>query len=213
MSEEHEDIERKTPRELVSERFSFRDMRQYMPMMLTFPERDVAVLLPHKAAFVAIHCFMIVFGVMSWGFGGFMAYVLCHLVPGFEWITLVPLVIFGIEGLVVIWLGLAGVMGKRDDGRIVFDRRQGVIVKKARNGDPFLSNDMRIRNVAAVQICSGIVHGSEGDITRFQLNLVLLKPAGERIRVVNRMKEEAVRADARQLAKFLDVSLWDHLVH
>ena len=121
--------------------------------------------------------------------------------------------IFGIEGLAIIVLGVTGLMGKRDDGRIVFDRGQGLIVKKARKGDPFACNDLRLRNVAAVQLCSGIIRGSEGNRKTFELNLVLLKPAGERIRLLSRISEATIRADAQQLAKFLDVSLWDHLAH
>ena len=142
-----------------------------------------------------------------------MSYVFRHFGPGFAWISIAPPVIFGIAGLVAVAWGLTGLMGKRDDGRVVFDRGQGLVVKKAREANSVASDDLRIRNVAAVQLCSGIIPGSEGDSKVFELNLVLMKPAGERIRLLGRMNEATIRADAQQLAKFLDVSLWDHTAH
>ena len=56
MREENEEIEQKTPRTLVRDRFSFRDLLQLAPLTLTFPEQGVAMLLPRKSVAIGIHC-------------------------------------------------------------------------------------------------------------------------------------------------------------
>jgi len=209
MGEELEAIERKTPRTLVCRYPSFLDIRPFVPVTLVFPDRHVAVFLPNKAFLVGMYCVLIAFGIGCWVFGGITSYQMYW--PEWLWLSIAPILLLSPAGLVLIVWGVAGLMGKIDDGCVVLDRRRGVIAMQPHKTDRVAADDMRIRNVAAVQLCSAIIHGVEGEQTTFfALNLVLRKPAGERVRILSRTREAIIRADAKQLAKFLDVPLWDH---
>lgn len=148
--------------------------------------------------------------------------------------TVFPMVI----GLVFVIIGLRGVFGKTafGMGAMVFDRRRGLAWKEGRTAssrwwvpgwlwrfapkvDRRLEEGLRLRDVAAVQICSGLTNVPEPgkpnyrELTpywTFEINLVLSSPAGQRVHVASHAAEAALRYDARQLAEFLRVPLLDH---
>jgi hypothetical protein len=214
--EDLDELERKTPRTLVREPFSFLKILRTLPRSMIMLDRNVVVIQPKKPHVLLMGYLVGLCGVVGWGMGGAVVYMVLRHSNGafagndfFHWIALAFFIIlvsaFLLEGLTFIIFGISILSGKCDDGRMIFDRRQGIILKKtAKKPD---APDLRIRDVAAVQVCSGVVHG-ETDTTVYELNLVLFHPPGNRIRVNGRSDESAIRYDAEQLAAFLDVPLW-----
>jgi hypothetical protein len=86
---------------------------------------------------------------------------------------------------------------------IVADLETGLI-SLGRRGKP-----LEIRDVAAVQTCLSWRSG-ETNWTLCEVNLVLSRPAGKRVSLVNDPDPEAAKADARRFAEFLGVPLLDH---
>ena len=70
---------------------------------------------------------------------------------------------------------------------------------------------IQLDDVAAFQICSRFVDDSEGAYTSYELNVILRQPPGERITLLSHARQDSVRADAHQLAEFLDRPLVDHM--
>lgn len=93
---------------------------------------------------------------------------------------------------------------------LVFDKREGRLWRRGRP-DPVLGDGAPLRDVEALQVCSAEVVGSEGSsYWVYELNVVMKRPPGARAPVMCHGNRKTLFADARQLAEFLDVPLWDH---
>jgi|GEM_PF-6177307 len=179
-------------------------------MILTFPDTDLAVFERSKRAqniwyifFLAAFLDLILAGFV-WYITGNMKYInhrnalAIHIgIPQLIVTCSIALIIFG-------WLGLSNKV------KIFFDRRESIIIKDAREVEPVFQGGIRFRDVAALQICSGIVMNSNREFKTFELNLVLSSPPGQRAHLISHAKEQDLRDDARQLAQFLKVPLLDH---
>jgi hypothetical protein len=119
------------------------------------------------------------------------------------------LILGGVGGLFGL-VGIAGVLSLRtievrqDLRRITIASPDFRILRKVPACFSF-------EDIAAVQICSQRVQPNEGrDYTAYEVNLVLHTPPGERVHLFGHAKENDLKADARQLADFLNVPLLDH---
>jgi len=119
----------------------------------------------------------------------------------------VPMIFFSIVPAIIGWLSLSGKIGPK---KIFFDRRESVIIKDSPKVEPVFQGGIRFRDVAALQICSGIVKDTKRVFKTFELNLVLSSPPGRRVSLISHAKEQDLRDDACQLAQFLNVPLLDH---
>jgi hypothetical protein len=144
---------------------------------------------------------------------------------------------FAVVGLVVLLFSLKGIIfgGAPEEGRyilllfglifavagfvilrgfrtpLVFDRSQGLFWRGRAPESP--GNDThgdrwaRLHAVVGIQLLAEQVSGSEDNYHSYELNLVL--EGGERVHVVDHGHAEHIRADADQLAYFLDVPVYD----
>ncbi|MCI0499407.1 MAG: hypothetical protein L0Y36_06980 [Planctomycetales bacterium] len=193
---------------LVSRRSS-----NFKNMELHFPDRDVAVFEPTKA----VRLFYVVFffaGIIDCAIAAGIARFLnssanLHGRGVEKYLPVIVPMAMIIGGVVLVFIAVAGLKGKLGTRKIIFDRRQKIVIKEARKVEPLFEGGLRLKDVAALQVCTGKIGGSKGSYTTFELNLVLNKPAGERISLVNHSKGISLLEDARQLAEFLKLPLLD----
>jgi hypothetical protein len=114
-----------------------------------------------------------------------------------------------LSDLVVLVVGALGATGRIGKKPIVIDRKSGWAWEQKRGSDEPAGDAIRLRDVAAVQLCSGCWRG-QAQYTAFEVNLVLSVPPGNRVNLVSHLSAEPARADAEQLAAFLKVPLLDH---
>ncbi len=100
-------------------------------------------------------------------------------------------------------LGLKGKIGKKV---VVIDRGAGLMWEQRPGAHSPSSDAISLRDVAQVEIASRDV-GFTAPL--FELNLVLSRPQGERVRLISRGDGESLRSDAKQLAALLRVPLQD----
>ena len=94
----------------------------------------------------------------------------------------------------------------------VFDKLTGRYWKGKQ--DPQLKNprfeaddSVALSDIYALQLLSEYVTGNKSHYTSYELNLVLEN--GRRVNVTDHGSIAALRDDARELARFLDVPVWD----
>ncbi len=182
-------------------------------MVLTFPAPDLAVFERSKRAQNIWYIFLAA-GFLDWIAAGIVWYITGRIKysnPHAAFIvhTSVPVLIIAFS-IVIIFIGWLGISGKIGPKKIFFDRRESLIIKDAGKQEPVFQGGIRFRDVAALQICSGIVSNDRNEFKTFELNLVLLSPTGQRVHLISHSKEDDLRNDAHQLAEFLKVPLIDH---
>lgn len=93
--------------------------------------------------------------------------------------------------------------------QVVIDRQMGLLLRPGRKRDPLIGRGLPLRDIAAVQVCSGMTTGDSDSAPfwMYEVNLVLSRPAGERVYVLSHADEKALRADAQKLAVFLGVPI------
>lgn len=124
----------------------------------------------------------------------------------FEITLLIP-IIFGLVFVAVGMLLLASTLKP-----IVFDKRSGYFWKGRR--DPSqqfdaarLKNALPLAEIHALQIIREYVRGNKSSYFSFELNIV--RKDGTRMNVVDHGNLDKLRGDARELAAFLNVPIWD----
>jgi hypothetical protein len=93
---------------------------------------------------------------------------------------------------------------------VVIDRQNGTISMPRGFLSGRQEREIAVADVAAVQVCGAYDPAGEGQHTRYEMNLVLREPPGERVGLVRETDRSAVTSDAQSLAEFLGVPLWDH---
>ena len=112
----------------------------------------------------------------------------------------------------LIFSGVGVVMIYRSSAPIVFDKRSGYFWKGRKSPSQVARIDQikiyaSLKSIHAIQLISERVKGNKSSYTSYEINLVM-NDAG-RINVVDHGSESGVRKDARSLADFLDVPVWD----
>jgi hypothetical protein len=202
--------------------------RQPATMVLEFPEPHIAILKPMKGSLEVAHRFklrlrLIAFAAMSWAISmGLLLYSSHHLneqpivfllFTGIVGIVLMVLALIimlidNVTGIVGFVKGIAMAIGERFAGKIVFDHQQGTILRDARKLDPIWQGGLRLRDVASLELSTTSVQG----MTCFALDMVMSRPQGEKVRLVAHGNRDAMRADAAELARFLNIPLADRTV-
>lgn len=118
-------------------------------------------------------------------------------------VSLGLMVFFGGTGLLLHYFGTSP---------IVFDRNRGYFWKGRK--DPQKEFDKtkiksftELSEVYAIQLISEFVRGDKKSYYSYELNLVLKD--GNRLNVVDHGSKDSIQADARTLAEFLKVPVWD----
>ncbi len=106
--------------------------------------------------------------------------------------------------IMAVLCGLVAMAVLRATRRTIVADLQTGLISLGRRAEPVC-----IRDVAAVQTCLSWRSG-ETNWTFCEVNLVLNRPAGKRVCLVNDPDPEAAKADARRFADFLGVPLLDH---
>jgi hypothetical protein len=129
------------------------------------------------------------------------------LLGDFHWGGLVGCLIFLVVGSAFLL-----VQGKLKEPPIIIDKGLCLIKGNSLTLGKIEGEDIPIRNVRFLQLCSGpqVEPGDGSGYTAYQLNLVLVKPSGRRVMLVTHGNERALRQDAQRLAEFLGVPLLDH---
>ena len=86
---------------------------------------------------------------------------------------------------------------------ITFDRRQGMVWKEGRKLEPIWQGGLRLRDVASLELTTV---GTLG----LALEMVMSRPQGERARLIVDGNRDAMKANATELARFLNIPLNDH---
>ena len=102
-------------------------------------------------------------------------------------------------------LGVVAVAAMRSGRRTVVADLEGGLISLGKRG-----RRIPIEEVAALQTCLYYSAGGESSWTFREVNLVLRRPPGERVNMLNDPDKEAAAADARRFAEFLGVPLLDH---
>jgi hypothetical protein len=164
---------------------------------------------------------------MTWGakvffllFVGFGLVALLFMLPevlkdamrGEEPMTWLGVALVGLLGTVFVLLGAAGYFGYLGSPMAVLDRQVGLWWKgrPPKKTRAWVQPPVSLENIAAVQICSKWISGQKSSYMTYEINLVTIDPAGERINLMSHGKQSAVRTDAAQLAEFLAAPLLDH---
>lgn len=124
--------------------------------------------------------------------------------PGAE--TIIPLFI----GL--IFAAVGGYLLYRQMLPIVFDKREGLFWRKHKpvsvlRLEDATENCARLEHIHALQIVAEFISGKNAGYFSFELNLVLKN--GKRINIIDHSKKEKLDRDARLLANFLKIPIWD----
>jgi hypothetical protein len=184
--------------------------RQPATMVLEFPEPHIAVLKPSPAIARTKKFSMVAVFVAALALPALVLVKMTVTRPGHEFRLgseslqhilpmLLLFVCFGVIFLVVIMRGTSGIK------RIVFDRRQGIVWKEARKLEPVWQGGLRLRDVASLELSTAPVRG----MTSFALDMVMSRPQGEKVRLIAYGNREAMKANAGELARFLNVPLAD----
>jgi len=119
------------------------------------------------------------------------------------WIPLLAGLAFAVIGAGLYWFGATP---------RVFDRTRGAFWRSRR--EPSLMEGIRrtktsvpLDSIHALQLLAEYVSGDKSSYYSYELNLVL--DDASRINVVDHGNLERLRGDARSLAQFLDIPLWD----
>ena len=168
----------------------------FRTMALKFPSPELAVLGPTAGSHL-FHAAVVGAGLV----------VLFCLLAAVR--TLPGILIAGTIGSALTVLGLAGLAGKLGGKRITIDRQQGLLCVAGRGGINVGAVGVPLADIAALQICSKLVDNDPSYVS-FELNIVLREPAGERLNLISHADEQALRADAKRLAVFVDRPLLDH---
>jgi len=140
------------------------------------------------------------------GLGIIMGSALSHS-PGRPFLMLLFPVLFG-----MIFAGVGGGMLFFSARPIVFDKSLGWFWKGYRQpslmgGSPPPRIGTPLSRIHALQILSESVRGDKGSFTSYELNLVLRD--GTRLNVLDHGNYNRLVEDARRLASFLGVRIWD----
>lgn len=172
----------------------------FQTLKLDVTEPDVALFRP-SAGLKIFYLIFLAFGIMPLAMG----------VPG----SIREGSIGGIAltgGIGVLFTAVGGIgfaigFGTRS---VVADRRvRTVVVRKGLDREAFSSRSWAFDDIAALQICCGLVEGDSG-YTAYELNLVLANPPGERHNLFSHGSGKAVREDGAAFAAFIGKPLLDH---
>jgi len=126
----------------------------------------------------------------------------------------VPAIIGSIllAGLFIVF-GFGGVIFGFGEKRIVADIAKNILVMKLGSVGSWQKETIyNLDEIAAVQICIKYEAGSKtaGRYIAYQLNVILIRPAGERVNITSHGNEASIRKDARKFADFIKKPLLDH---
>lgn len=92
---------------------------------------------------------------------------------------------------------------------VVFDKKQGRFWRQGKH-DSMIGDFSLIRDIQALQVCSGKVCSNESNTWTYDLNVILKGSPCQRFLVVCRSDRDMIFEDAGKLAEFLGVPLLDH---
>lgn len=113
-----------------------------------------------------------------------------------------------LSGAVISLIGLFRLAGRRGS-RISFDRGRDMIIATGKTAGTILPGCLSFRDVACLQVCSGMIRSRDSSYRTYEINLILANPPGDRIHLVSHADRVPLKADAAKLAEFLAVPLVD----
>jgi hypothetical protein len=119
-------------------------------------------------------------------------------------LLVVPLLVFVIVGVTVA-VAKRGTRLKQ----IVFDRRQGMVVREARRLDPVWQGGIRLRDISAIELAPA---RSRAGTPQWELSLVSARAGGRKASLAAGSDRDGLRANGEELARFLNVPFKDATV-
>jgi len=119
------------------------------------------------------------------------------------WIPLLVGLVFAVVGGGLYWFGTTPRVFDRTRGAFWRSRREPSLME----GIQRTKSSVPLSAIHALQLLAEYVSGDKSSYYSYELNLVL--DDASRINVVDHGNLERLRADARSLAQFLDLPLWD----
>jgi hypothetical protein len=173
-------------------------------MVLEFPAPHIAVFKP-SPSLARKRKFAVMAAVVAAVAAGLVMMIVQR--PGHKlrlepliFVLVIPMAIFGSFGLTTAVRSRSGT-----PRCITFDRRQGVVWKEARKLEPIWQGGIRLRDVASLELNTTPLRG----VTCFALDMVMSRPQGQRARLIVHVNRDVMKADAGELARFLNLPLTD----
>ena len=98
---------------------------------------------------------------------------------------------FSVFGIVMLW--------RLYRKNVLFDKKKGTFASSRRR--------LLLNEVHAIQLVSEYCMGSNSGYTSYEMNLIL--KSGERFNVTDHSSLGAIRVDAKMLAEYLGIPVWD----
>lgn len=184
-------------------------------MSASFKSHRIVMNLPNRLEVEETIGLKIAYGIVVVIAAMMLVFLLPMMCEGLgKYFKVFSIVLWSVSGGFFVILGVVGMLGYTSLSKAVMDRRVGLYWKgrPPRAIRSWVQPPVALEKIAAVQVCSLVVWGSEGDrFTAYEMNLLLTDPLGERIHLMSHGERSGIESDAKQVAEFLNRPILNHI--